>query len=371
MGENNGKKILNIGTGGCGNKLLNSFYNSLETYDEGLTNIYDGVFINSNKREMEEQSYYKESKNSLLISGGGTSRNTSIAKQNIKDDKIAFTNYFYNKVSDVDAVNIFTSADGGFGCGSTSVIAAFIRDMVSNSVAVNIIAAMPKINSKRKSLENACEFHVNIQKLLKADIINSVMYINNNQMKNETVFNKNITDIILKSYELYGGQVDESDMLYVNATKGYKLSLYLDSKFRKLSGSIDNALNNCPFIIPPDFIKDDKGEFVYPVQCLNIGATLNIDEYDKELLGTLINPISLDKIDYGKSNFIVAGGFNLPTYYVELLKDKISEKEQQETSLLEDEKEFIFNRNDNIVREEIPNEKDKLKKMKNFNLWLD
>ena len=50
-----GKRILVIGTGGCGGKLLDSFCESRDNYYEELTNIYDTVFINSNPREMEER----------------------------------------------------------------------------------------------------------------------------------------------------------------------------------------------------------------------------------------------------------------------------------------------------------------------------
>ena len=318
-----GKKILSIGTGGCGGKLLNSMFSSLENYEEGLINTYDGVFINSNQREMEELEYYKGSKNSLLINGGGTGRNTDVAKQSLIDDKIQFTNYFFNKTNNIDSVLILTSSDGGFGGGTTGTIASFIKDMVPSNVSINVIAAMPKYISKKLSLENACNFHVMIQKLVTDGIINSVQYIDNNKMKNEQAFNKLVTDMIVKSYELHGGQVDESDMLLINSCNGYKVTLSLKDEFRKLSTAIDDALKNSPFIVPPNFVKDDNGNYVLPVQCLQIGATLDKEAFDKEMLYSLLPPISLDKIDYGKDNYIVAGGFDLPNYYAEVLVERL------------------------------------------------
>lgn len=365
-----GKKILSIGAGGCGGKLLNSMFLSLESYEESLINTYDGIFINSNAREMEELSYYKGAKNGLLINGGGTGRNTSVAQQSIIDDKIPFTNYFFNKVNDIDCVIIFTSADGGFGGGTTGTIASFIRDMVPDNVAINIVAAMPKLEGKSLSLENACNFHVSIQKLLKNKIINSVQYINNNKMKNEIMFNKKVTDLVVKSYELHGGQVDESDMLLINSCEGYKITLNLNDKFRKLSASLDDALDNSPFIIPPNFIRDPEDNYTYPVQCLQIGVTLDKECYDKELIYTLLPPVSLDKIDYGKNNFIVAGGFDLPNYYTEQLVDKLKELDNVVKDF-NNQDEFVFERKKEDKRNEKVTTKDKIDKMKNFKLWLD
>lgn len=363
-----GKRILVIGTGGCGGKLLDSFCESRDNYYEELTNIYDTVFINSNPREMEERKHYKASKNSLLIAGGGTSRDTETAASNIKDDKTSFSNFFINRTNNIDAVIIFTSADGGFGGGTTPYISRFIREMTD--VPVNLVAAMPVKTAKRKSIENACLFHSRISELYKDNEINSIVYINNNKMKNPDLFNKKVTDIILKSYELHGGQVDESDMLSVNITPGYKISLDLNGDYRKLSKSINEALKDSPFILPSEFKLDGNNDYLLPVKCSNLGATLDKECYDIQLLTEFIEPSVLDKIDYGFNNFIVAGGFALPNDYAAEMLELLKTLKDNE---LEDEK----NKKSDLFQFNIEPKKTKTKntkinrndKIKNF--WLD
>lgn len=363
-----GKRILSIGTGGCGGKLLDSFCESLNNYEEELTNTYDIVFINSNPREMEERKHYKASKNSLLISGGGTSRNTEIAATNIKDDKTSFSNFFLNRTKNIDAVIIFTSGDGGFGGGTTPYIARFIREMTD--VPVNLVAAMPVRTAKRKSLENACLFHARMSKIYANNEINSIVYIDNNKMKNEQLFNKTVTDIILESYELHGGQVDESDMLAVNTTPGYKISLELNGEYRKLSKSINEALKDSPFIVPEEFKTATNGDYLFPVNCVDLGATLNEDCYDIQVLTEFIEPSTLDKIDYGFNNFIVASGFAIPNGYAVEMSEILK-------TLEEDEAENEKNKKSDLFEFEIEQKpkKTKLKKetraekLKNF--WLD
>ena len=167
--------ILTIGTGGCGNKLLESFLTILDNY-EGLQSTYDGLFVNSNINEMSKLSHFNAQMNGLCISGNGTGRSPKKAKESIKLKRSKISNFFASRINNYEIVNMFSSADGGFGNGSITIISNIIRRL-NPTVAINLLIAIPKISSRKASLENTLDLYEDILKLREKGIINSILFM--------------------------------------------------------------------------------------------------------------------------------------------------------------------------------------------------
>lgn len=367
--------ILMIATGGCGGKLLETGLTYIEK-TVGLYNVYSGIFMNSNKEEMQILNHYNSS-NGLVIDGGGSGRNRDIAKASLIADRSKFINYILNKIGDKDFVYIMTSGDGGFGNGTVLTISKFIRQ-ISPHIGIGILAAMPKKNSRRKSLENACMLHEEIESAIASEnervekelaegmnpseialpYINSVQYIDNNkQASSEDQFNKKVMKLLIDSFELRCGQVDERDMLLVNSAQGYKVILPIDDSYRKLSTATEKAIESSPFVLPDDFYKADEDgslSLLEPISCSRIGATFDEDSFDKEMLNKILLATDLDKIDYNKEgkNLIIAGGLCFPRKHMYNLNIALMELDEMVDKKKEDEKsdkrfEFVRSENKN------------------------
>lgn len=312
-------KVLLIGTGGCGNKLVNTAITILKTKLQ-LINEYDFLLINSNKNEMQSLKNYNN-KISLELIGNGTGRDRNIAIDTFKEEKIKVANYFI-KNNNYDLYEIYTSADGGFGSGTCASIAKLIRNL--NPLAIiNVRAVMPKANSNRINLENAIALYNDLSTLLEKDnIINNVQFINNDKMKNEESFNISCMNTLLNSLELHGGSIDESDILKTNAGYKYRNVIELDSTASNLEEAIKvGAEKSC-------FIMSDT------LNCTHICALLDKNKYVKEDLSKTINWSNFDKIDYAPNsthnNFIVTSGCQLPISFIKNIENQVSKLKEEE-----------------------------------------
>lgn len=321
--------ILNIGTGGAGNKLLEAFLNEIDIY-EGLQSTYDGLYINSNVNEMSKLEHFSASLNGLLINGNGTGRNPIKAKESIKLEKSKISNYFANRIGNYDIVNILSSADGGFGNGSISIITNIIRRL-NKDIKINLLIAYPKTTSRKSSLENCLNLYSDILKLKNNEIINSILFIDNDKMKDENEFNKKVMKLYLESMELGSGELDSNDSKLINSASGYKQILSLDIEYKNnLQLAVDKAFNDSPFINSKSY------------KCTHIGAILEEDCFKKEEIVDIFTARDFDKIDYGNKNIIVVGGCKMPTEHMNTLKNILQDIDD-EFNLEEDT--FIFSNN--------------------------
>ena len=148
---------LVIGTGGCGNKLMNVFISLLNNRDE-LHASYDGIFVNSNKNEMEILDNCDLQRNALVINGDGTGRNASKAKKSIALDRVKVMNYFARIIDKYQSAIIMTSLDGGFGNGSIDIITKILKQL-NPDIKIFLLGASAKLKSKKISLENTLSLY--------------------------------------------------------------------------------------------------------------------------------------------------------------------------------------------------------------------
>lgn len=350
--------ILTIGTGGCGNKLLESFLTILDNYN-GLQSTYDSLFINSNINEMSKLSHFNSSINGLCINGNGTGRNPKKAKESIRYDKSKIYNYLASRIDNYDVVNIFSSADGGFGNGSITIICNILKALKPN-VDINLLIAIPKISSRKASLENTLDLYEDILKLRENSIINSILFIDNDKMVDEDTFNEKVCNLYLESIELGNGALDSNDSNLVNSAKGYKVILELSNGFRTMQSAIDNSIKLSPFVTPSRY------------NCTHLGAVLIEEDFSKNEAINIFNPKDFDKADYGNKNIIVLGGCQLPNEHMNNLKKALDEIDNEDK--VEEEIIFEGRKRNNETEKTIPKENKSAKQrlvdlMKDDSFW--
>ena len=348
--------ILTIGTGGCGNKLLESFLTALDNYD-GLRSTYDGLFVNSNVNEMSKLLHFNSSINGLCINGNGTGRNPKKAKESIKFDRSKISNFFAVRIKNYEVVNIFSSADGGFGNGSITIMSNIIKRLKPN-IDINLLIAMPKISSRKASLENALDLYEDILELKEKGIINSILFIDNDKMVSEDVFNEEVCRLYIESIELGNGALDSNDSKLVNSADGYKVILELNNDMRTMQKAVDNSISNSPFVTPSSF------------KCTHLGAVIVEEDFNKNEAINMFNPKDFDKTDYGNKNIIVLGGCQLPNEHMNNLKNALEELDNEDRV----DEEIVFegrrkdNRNVSQVKEKVMT-KQSLRDMLNDDFW--
>lgn len=349
---------LMIGTGGAGGKILESFLTILDTY-EGLQSTYDGLFVNSNVNEMNKLSHFSASVNGLCINGNGTGRSPKKAKESIKNDKSKIYNYLASRITNYEVANIISSADGGFGNGSIVIISNILKGL-NPKLDINLLIAMPKISSRKSSLENTLDLYKDILKLKENNIINSIFFIDNDKMREEDTFNEEVARLYLESIELGNGALDSNDSKLVNSANGYKVIFELSNEFRTMQQAIDNSLKISPFVVPSRF------------NCTHLGAVIVEDDFNKNEAINIFNPKDFDKTDYGDKNIVVLGGCQLPNEHMNNLRKALEDLDNE----IEDTEEVIFEgrKNNKIEKETKPKEEKTAKQrlvelMKNDDFW--
>lgn len=355
--------ILNIGSGGCGNKLLDTFMDLLNNPENVLQSVYDGVFINSNINEMKRLKHYNSTINGLAINGGGTGRDQDVAQESIAKDRSKFINFFANKADNYDVASIYCAGGGGFGSGSITTLTNVLKQL-NPKLAINLVVAMPALSEGKTTIGNALKLHSKITKLRVQGIINSYQYIDNDKMEDEESFNKECMKLILNSYELQEGAVDISDTKTINSASKYKVILPLVNKFKSLVDAVDYTMDNSNFVIPSN------------LDCSYLGGIFVKGEYNKDEWRELFKAKKWGKTDYGTKNLIVLGGVSNPDEYIQTLQEAYDNMKDDE--LDDSEEVFEFNEDksktnkiilNNKIIEEPEITKETLRDMMNADFW--
>lgn len=305
----NKSRIAVIGTGGCGNKLLDTLLN--------IDNRYVPVFCNTNIKEMEILDNYDKDTNALYIAGAaGSGRDSKVAKELILKDKARVGDYLKNRFSESSGVNTFfilASGDGGSGSGSVSLLTQIIKKSVNRDAKINLLIAAPKLSEKELSFANFKRLWNDIAKLIEAGMLNSVQFIDNNKMYDEEEFNYEVMKEFNDSLSINSIEIDEKDSERVNTAPGYKVTLSIDSKYKPLKMAVDNAIKDSNFILPEH------------LECDYMLSYLDGDIFDNSKLDRLFTIYRMAKSDYhsveDEPNILVLGGCEMPVHYMELIEE--------------------------------------------------
>lgn len=320
--------VLVIGTGGCGGKLADTFMSILDK-KVGIKNTYGLALVNSHIDEMLLMPHSRVDVNCLAIDGNGTGGERKKAKESIVLNKSRCLNFFKERIGVVNyqSAILLCSADGGFGSGSIPTISSVLK-LINKEMKVMVVSAMPKISENKLRLGNACELSKDLIELRAKNVINNVLFLDNNKMNEETTFNTQAMNTLIDSLELHGGGVDQTDMFKINTAGFYKIILPLDHHFNSVASSLDNTINNSVFVVPDELKSRENNQLI---ECTHLGAIFNKEYFNKEEWKSIFYASQIDKSDYAvahpKENpnpksMIVASGFSLPDSFLNMIKSQ-------------------------------------------------
>ena len=316
----NRRKILLIGCGRTGNKLINEMMKKDARYT--------GIFVNSSYNDMSNLEKFNEETNAFLFTGvNGSGKDPVKAEKYMKDD-IQSLVYTITKYPLHDVITIFTSADGGTGSGTVPKLCQTLK-LVFNQKGmtnkkINVVAVFPTIKrNDRISFKNAIRFWNKIVSI-KDDIIDNILIVDNTKGDTYKEINEKVVTSIHNAYSMNGvhdeGEIDDEDARRFNTSKGFGLILNLDSDYKDASLAIDKAMENSIFALPNT------------LSCDYIGVSLKESDY---LIDDVLSHLpdarrTIYKTYNNKHNTIVLGGCSAPQELIWNIKNSLEEMDRKE-----------------------------------------
>lgn len=317
----NKRKILLIGCGKTGNKLINEMM---------LKDArYTGIFVNSSYNDMANLEKFNEEINSFLFPGvNGSGKNPEKAEEFVKGNMESLIDVI-TEYPMHDVITVFTSADGGTGSGTTPMLCQLLKHTFMQKglkdKKINLVAVFPSLKSNDKlSFENSVRFWNKIMKI-KDTCIDNIMIVDNTKGSNYKEINDKIVESLHNAYSMNGvhddGEIDDGDARIFNTEKGFGLILNLEKGYRDASVAIDKAMDESIFALPNS------------LKCNYIGISLCEDDYlIEDVLSNFHNIKRTPFKTYNqKHNTVVLGGCTAPQELIWNIKNTLDEMNKEDS----------------------------------------
>ncbi len=311
-------RILLIGTGRCGNKIVDEM---LET--DGR---YTGLFINTTDVDLSDLENAKQRNTFIVPNASGTGKNRNTAKQYVQEEDQKILDRI-SKYTQQDTIICIASADGGSGSGITPLLINLINAIIEGKT-INLVAVLPRYNEGKRALENTIAFWNEVMKLYSRGIIKSIMLVDNNKRDTDTEINEKLIED-LDACLGAEGLTDETDSWVVNNDRGYKIVLNLEEGYDTVEEAIDACIAESVFIYPEEAFKN----------CNSILGLLNPEAYDIESAKNQYSAKNFKK--YGESedyNTLILGGCRIPREAIDVYVEQLEEiRNEEKNSILKEE----------------------------------
>ena len=292
-------KMLIVGFGGAGNRQLDTLLS--------INRRYTGLFFNTNLQEMKELEHYEENRMSYYVSNAdGCGQDRDLCKKYLQSEapKIMDT---LRKFEDKEVFVFLASASGGTGSRAITYLSPIIKKIFPNK-SINIVVTLPSKNSSVPELDNAIDTWNEIIELKRDNIIDSIMFIDNNKFNDESLINKKAMQELNSCLTFQGSVIDSTDSKRVNTSKGYKVILNL-SEIDNLEDNIEIAMQKSPFYFPSEL------ESNYLIASVDKDIDLND-------IKSLFKGYDFKKVEtHDKNNKIVLGGCEMPRKAIKNIKE--------------------------------------------------
>ena len=337
------KKILFIGIGAAGNKIVNEFLK--------IDSRYRGLFVNTTAKDLEKLEKSNLDSNVFLIpNADGTGKDRDKAKNYVKDDLYSLMDVLGN-YKQQNKIFVVFSMGGGTGSGISPLIPAIFSKRFSEKT-INIIGVSPALKSSKKVLTNALECWNDLIKM--KSLINSFMFIDNDKNLSENEINKQAVkefdDMLNISVASSSNVIDSADLSTLLSAKGathfYQLN---DDYCDDIKTALNKAIKKSVFIEP---------ESKKRIRCEYLGISLKSKKFDSEDIED--NFRVKEDTFYGnndKCNMLVMSGCSMPLDMVEMIEEELKERKSKQKDNDEVEEDLI------IKLEEKPKE---IKKVDNY-----
>lgn len=309
--------MLLIGSGGCGNNQLNEILNRSKRYN--------GLFFNTNMREMEILNNFDKDRMCFYIpSADGTGKDRDLTDRYITEERAKFAETI-SGFRNVDYVTILSSTNGGTGSKAATKFPRMTRQVMAVK-GVNLISTFPSLDESYIDFNNTLDYWDELIDAMDEGFIDNVSFIDNNKCK-ESEINEKLASGLEDLFNMAKkGNLDNSDLAHYFEAKGYNLSFKLNSEIHNIKDAIVKAMDDSIFY-PLDLDEFDK-----KIHCEACLAVINTNNHNiEELKKTVLSPFKKIKEVSEGDSFIALGGCDLPVYPRDIIRDALRDLKLQKS----------------------------------------
>ena len=206
-----------IGIGAAGNKA------AMTAIEQGVFDRSDVLLINTTRKDMKDE--YDDIN---VIIGGGMGgcgkergRAKSITIDSLKSEKLKIDSL---PDPDDDAVVIVSSSEGGTGCGSSTILAKYIREVLNINVHLVVFTGF---EDDARGLQNTVEYFQELQDNYTVEAISNKKFLSTSKNKQEA--ERKANNEFCKRMRTWLGldlvdsdqNIDETDLYKIATTPGF------------------------------------------------------------------------------------------------------------------------------------------------------
>ena len=171
-----------IGIGAAGNKA------AMQAIENGVFNREDVLLINTTRKDMKDN---YDDINVIIGSGmGGCGKERNRAKNitidSLKSEKLKIDQF---PGADDDAIVIVSSSEGGTGCGSSTILAKYIREVLNLNAHLVIFTGF---EDDARGLQNTVEYFQELQDNYTVEAISNKKFLATSKNKQEAEHTANL-----------------------------------------------------------------------------------------------------------------------------------------------------------------------------------
>lgn len=206
-----------IGIGAAGNKA------AMTAIEQGVFDRSDVLLINTTRKDMKEE---YDDINVIIGSGMGgcgkeRGRAKSITIDSLKSEKLKIDSL---PDPDDDAVVIVSSSEGGTGCGSSTILAKYIREVLNINVHLVVFTGF---EDDARGLQNTVEYFQELQDNYTVEAISNKKFLSTSKNKQEA--ERKANNEFCKRMRTWLGldlvdsdqNIDETDLYKIATTPGF------------------------------------------------------------------------------------------------------------------------------------------------------
>lgn len=306
--------MLLLGCGGCGNNQLNEILK--------VSRRYNGLFFNTNIREMEDLDKFDKDRMCFYIpSADGTGKNRNLTERYIVEEAPKFAESM-SGFRNANMVTILSSANGGTGSKAATLFPSMIHKLMELK-SLGLITTFPSLDESYVDFENTIDYWNEMLEALDDDYIDNVSFVDNGKYSE-----KEINDYLALEFDsvfnMAEGKIDNSDIDKYFQAKGYNFSLRLSEGVKNVRDAIEKAKDETIFFVP-DELQPSNERCKLP--CDVLIATINVNSHDPVELRNMVKGCAFQKINEVKEgdSFVLFGGCEIPTYPIDLIKDALKD----------------------------------------------
>lgn len=336
-----------IGVGAAGNKA------AMAAIENGIFNRSDVLLINTTRKDMKEE---YDDINIIIGSGmGGCGKERNRAKNitidSLKSEKLRIDSF---PDSNDDAIVIVSSSEGGTGCGSATILAKYIKEVLNFNVHLVVFTGF---EDDARGLQNTVEYFQELQDTYTVEAISNKKFLSSSKNKQEA--ERKANDEFCKRMHAWLGldlvdsnqNIDETDLYKIATTPGL---MTIETKLFdgvKRQSDFDDIFEEMVYNTKSlDFTATSKriGVFMYASERTQ---AIGFDNAKiREILGEPFEFFThIQTVPNGQERVvIIAAGIKLPTEEVE----KIYNEYKSRTSNVDKNKDKFFDQISGMKPEE-------------------